>query len=257
MKGEGEMPKFLIVNADDLGASSGVNRGVLDAHRDGIVTSASLTVAGRAARDAVAMARDHPDLALGLHWDVCGEDEREFDLENLAAVADEIERQLETFERLVGRLPTHVDSHRHLHRSPGVAPLLRERLEPLDIPLRDDGRVKPVTGFYAQWEWMVTDLHHVSVEFLRQLLLEEVGEGWTELSCHPGYPSPDFHSVYLEEREVEVRTLTDHRVRDEIDRLAIRLRSYADYGSSVVQPQRVSNPCLHPERGMGPPPECV
>jgi predicted glycoside hydrolase/deacetylase ChbG (UPF0249 family) len=231
VKGEGEMPKFLIVNADDLGASTGVNRGVFEAHRHGIVTSASLMVTGRAARDAVAMALDHPGLALGLHWDVWGEDEREFDLEDLAAVAEEIDRQLEVFERLVGRLPTHVDSHRHVHRSRGVAPLLQERLEPLGIPLRDDGHVKPVTGFYAQWEWMVTDLHHVSVEFLRQLLREEVGEGWTELSCHPGYPSPDFRSVYLEEREAEVRTLTDRRVREEIDRLAVQLRSYAHYRS--------------------------
>ena len=223
------MAKFLIVNADDLGASSGVNRGVFEAHVDGIVTSASLMVDGRASREAVAMARDHPHLSLGLHWDVWGEDERDFDIGDVRAVGDEIDRQLEQFERLVGRAPTHVDSHRHAHRSAGVAGLFLERLEPLGIPLREDGRVKPVTGFYAQWEWMVTNLHHVSVEFLCELLREEVGEGWTELSCHPGYRSPDFHSVYLREREAEVRTLTDSEVRGQVDRIGIKLRSYADY----------------------------
>jgi predicted glycoside hydrolase/deacetylase ChbG (UPF0249 family) len=225
--------KLLIVNADDLGASMGVNRGIFEAHQYGIVTSASLMVEGRAAREAVATARDHPDLALGLHWDVCGEDERDFDVEDLPADADEFDRQMEAFARLVGRAPTHVDSHRHLHRAPGVAPLFRERLEPLGIPLRDDGRVKPVTGFYAQWEWMVTNLHYVSVEFLCQLLREEVGEGWTELSCHPGYRSGDFHSVYLREREAEVRTLTDPVVRTEIQRLGIQLKSYADLGMTT------------------------
>lgn len=94
--------------------------------------------------------------------------------------------------------------------------------------MRDDGRVKPVTGFYAQWEWMVTNLDYVSVAFLCHLLREEVGEGWSELSCHPGYRSGDFHSVYLLEREAEVRTLTDPAVRTEIQRLGIQLKSYAD-----------------------------
>src|SRR5207248_2676313 len=48
-------------------------------------------------------------------------------------------------------------------------------------------RVKFVGGFYAQWEWQVTELDHVSVRFFERLLREEVDEGWTELSCHPGY----------------------------------------------------------------------
>jgi predicted glycoside hydrolase/deacetylase ChbG (UPF0249 family) len=96
------------------------------------------------------------------------------------------------------------------------------------VPLRDDGRVRFVGGFYGQWEWQVTDLHHVSPEFLIWILNNEVEEGWTEVSCHPGYVTPDFTSAYLAERETEVATLTDPRVRAEIDRLGIRLASYAD-----------------------------
>ncbi len=70
------MKRFLIFNADDFGASTGVNRGILECHTRGVVTSASLMVTGRAAREAVAMSRDHPGLSVGLHWDVWGEDER-------------------------------------------------------------------------------------------------------------------------------------------------------------------------------------
>ena len=52
-----------------------------------------------------------------------------------------------------------------------------------------------------------------SVASLQRLLREEVGDGWTELSCHPGYASPDYTAVYLNEREAEVQTLTDARIR--------------------------------------------
>jgi predicted glycoside hydrolase/deacetylase ChbG (UPF0249 family) len=100
---------------------------------------------------------------------------------------------------------------------------------PLGVPLRGDGRVHFVGGFYAQWEWQVTDLEYVSVPSLQKILREEVPAGWTEVSCHPGYRSPDYTSVYLAEREEEVRTLTDPRVRRTIDELGLRLVSYAYY----------------------------
>jgi predicted glycoside hydrolase/deacetylase ChbG (UPF0249 family) len=223
------VPKFLIVNADDFGASEGVNRGILECHARGVLTSTSLMVTGRRAREAAAMSRDSPALGVGLHWDVWGEDEREFDLGDHRAVRDEFRRQLDEFHRIMGRPPTHVDSHRHAHRDGAVMPLFCELVEPLGVPLRGCGGVGYVGGFYAQWEWEVTNLEYISVPFLQKLLSEEVHEGWTELSCHPGYPSPDFHSVYLAEREAEIRTLTDPRVRQTVEELGIRLAGFADY----------------------------
>jgi chitin disaccharide deacetylase len=225
--------KYLIFNADDFGASTGINCGILKCHTHGVVTSASLMVTGRAVRDAVAASREHPELAVGLHWDVWGEDEREFDIGDLPAVRDEFYRQLDEFHRLLGRMPTHVDSHRHVHRGRELMPLFRELVEPLGVPLRDDGRVRFVGGFYAQWEWMVTNLEYVSVSFLQRMLREEVGEGWTEFSCHPGYLSPDYAAVYHREREAEVRTLTDRRLRQTIEKLGIRLASYSDYLAAI------------------------
>jgi chitin disaccharide deacetylase len=223
--------KNLIVNADDFGASNGVNRGILECHIRGVVTSASLMVTGHAVRQAVSMSRDHPELAVGLHWDVWGEDEREFDIDDLQAVRNEFYRQLDEFYRLLGRMPTHVDSHRHAHRGEKLMPLFRALVEPLGVPLRGDGRVRFVGGFYAQWEWMVTNLDYVSVPFMQRMLREEVGEGWTEFSCHPGYPSPGFAAVYCAEREAEVRTLTDPRVRQTAEEIGVRLTSFADYNS--------------------------
>ena len=62
--------RTLVVNADDFGASEGVNQGVVQAHVHGIVTSTSLMVTGNAAEHAARLAGEHPGLGVGLHWDL-------------------------------------------------------------------------------------------------------------------------------------------------------------------------------------------
>jgi predicted glycoside hydrolase/deacetylase ChbG (UPF0249 family) len=219
----------LIVNADDLGASEGINRGIIEAHTGGIVTSASLMVTGAAAAQAAALAREHGGLGVGLHWDLEGEQASpELDLGDPVAVRAELRRQVKLFQELVGQPPTHVDSHHHLHRRPEIRPIAGALAAALGVPMREDGTVTYIGGFYAQWEWEVTDLHHVSPEFLIWILRNEVGEGWTEIGCHPGYVSDEFTSVYLTEREVELATLKHPAVREEIRSLGIRLASYRE-----------------------------
>jgi predicted glycoside hydrolase/deacetylase ChbG (UPF0249 family) len=221
--------QHLIFNADDFGASTGINNGIVECHVGGVVTSASLMVTGRAAAEAAALARAHPALSVGLHWDVWGEDERTFDLRDLQAVRDEFRRQVDEFVRLLGRLPTHVDSHQHAHRKKSAAALLRELTHELGLPLREDGSVRHRGGFYGQWEWQVTDLEHIGVPFLQWMLRNEVRAGWNEFACHPGRVTPDFRSVYLHEREVEIRTLTDPAIPATLRELGIELASYHDY----------------------------
>ena len=132
---------------------------------------------------------------------------------------------------LIDRDPTHVDTHRHAHRKWGgeLMPLFTELVEPLGVPLRDDGHVRFVGDFYAQWKWKVTTLEYVRVPLPAAAAQRESRSRRTEISCHPGYRSPGYVSVYMDEREVEVRTLTDARVRETIDELGIHLVSYASY----------------------------
>lgn len=66
-------PRRLIVNADDMGRSSSINQAILQAHLDGILTSASLMVNEPACDEAVAIARSTPTLGVGLHLTLaCG-----------------------------------------------------------------------------------------------------------------------------------------------------------------------------------------
>lgn len=232
--------RYLIFNADDFGASEGINRGIVESHQRGVLTSTSMMVTGRAVEQAVSLGRENPQLAIGLHFDVWGEDEREFDTHDLSATHDEFLRQMDRFYLLVGRAPTHVDSHRHAHRQPHLFPHFQSWASGLDIPIRGDGKVNFVGGFYAQWEWKVTNLEYVSVEFLRRMILNEVPPGITEFSCHPGYAQTDYLAAYNTEREEELRTLTDPRVRRTIAECGIDLISYCDY-NRIRERSRGSN----------------
>jgi len=226
----------LIVNADDFGASGGVNRAIVEAFQGGVLTSASLMVTGAAPEEAAAISQACPELAVGLHWDVVGEDDREFDFADEQAVRDAFDAQLERFIELTGKAPTHVDSHRHTHRRADVRELFFELAAPLGVPVRGDGRVHFIGGFYGQWEWGVTELKHVSVEAFQRIMCEEVGEGWTEIACHPGYVTPDYTPIYRSEREAELRTLTDPRIPATMQELGITLESYATYASLTESP---------------------
>src|SRR5947209_17793780 len=112
--------KFLIVNADDFGQSAGVNRGVIQANEEGILTSASLMVRWRAAAEAARVARNRRTLSIGLHLDfgewVCQDGSwipryQVVPLDEVTAVRAEVLNQIALFRQLMRRDPTHIDSH--------------------------------------------------------------------------------------------------------------------------------------------------
>jgi chitin disaccharide deacetylase len=211
--------KWLIVTADDFGISRGINRGIVEAHLSGVVTSTSLMVDRPACEEAVALARRCPKLSLGLHLELEG-----VSPENVPV---EIERQQTRFVELVGSAPTHVDTHHDVHRDPEVlAPLLawgwRTR-----VPVRGHSEVRYSSKFYGQWGGE-THLEQIGFEALLRLLDEEIGEGMTELNCHPGHPEPDFPSSYAAERVVEVRTLCHPELRPAILERGFRLIGFRD-----------------------------
>ncbi len=213
----------LIVNADDFGFAAGVNEGIIEAHVRGILTSTSLMVGRPSAGDAAGLAREHPRLSVGLHYE---EDGPEIDEPGHAART--FAAQLARFRELTGTEPTHVDSHHHVHmtRMSTFAPLVA----PLGVPLRGDGRVQYVGDFYAQPRRGVVELNRVRVPFLLELLSATGAEAeFVELGCHPARISDDLHSSYASEREVELATLTKPDLRARIESLGLTLASYHDW----------------------------
>ena len=230
--------RYLIVNADDFGLSPGVNRGIIAAHEQGIVTSASLMVRWPAAAEAVAYSREHPGLSLGLHVDL-GEwayrDETWVPLyevtrlDDTAAVADEVTRQLAAFRRLVGMDPTHIDSHQHVHRKDPVRSVVVAIARGLGVPLRHCSQdVQYCGSFYGQTTEGLPCPEGISVDGLIETLAG-LPPGLTELACHPGEGDGDCaarNSMYRQERAVEVNILCDPRVRAAIVAERIELLSF-------------------------------
>jgi predicted glycoside hydrolase/deacetylase ChbG (UPF0249 family) len=214
------MSRRLIVNADDFGLTAGVNRAVAEAHRHGVLTSASLMVDEPGAREAASLARALPGLSVGLHAAAARD----------ADWAGELRRQLARFDDLLGRTPTHLDSHHNVHRETDVLPQFQRVAAELGIPLREHSPARYFSRFYGQWDGE-THPEQISVERLVAMLDEEVGEGVTELATHPGYVDAQLRSGYAAEREVELATLVDPRVAEAIRERGIDLVGFDVLGT--------------------------
>ena len=230
--------RHLIVNADDFGQSPGVNQGIIAAHERGIVTSTSLMVRWPAAREAAEYARTHMTIGMGLHVDLgemryCEKEEnwvQMYDVvshDDAAAVRQEVERQLADFFTLVGRAPTHLDSHQHVHMHEPVRAILVEIAASLDVALRScTPAIRYCGDFYGQASKGYAYPDGISVERLLKVL-GDLPPGTTELGCHPGL-GEDVDSMYRTERATEVQTLCDPRVRTAIKAGNIRLVSFRE-----------------------------
>jgi len=150
--GSPEARRRLIVNADDFGRSHAINQAVIRAHREGILTTASLMVNEAAAGEAIALACENPRLGVGLHLAlVCGrpalppsaipklvDAQSQFSNNPVAAgfryffsavcreqLRGEIAAQFEKF-RASGLPLDHVNGHLHMHLHPAVFKILCE-----------------------------------------------------------------------------------------------------------------------------------
>jgi hopanoid biosynthesis associated protein HpnK len=152
--------RALIVTADDFGMSREVNAAVIKAFEMGILTAASLMVTGSAVEQAVAIAKEHPDLDVGLHIVVCRglsvlppaklgglvDTDGSFPQQPITAglrfffnrqlrqyLRDELRAQIERHLQLLGYL-NHVDGHLNFHVHPVVASILVELAVEYQIP---------------------------------------------------------------------------------------------------------------------------
>lgn len=197
--------RYLVVNADDFGYSHSINRGIIEAHTKGIVTSTSVMVDAIAAEEAKDLVQ-YPNLTIGLH----------LQLDSLDNVEAELHRQLNKFISIVGRKPDHIDTHKRYTTDEGIKEVLEEYTKSSNIPVRNFG-VKHIGSFGI-------NSNDTSLGQLKKSI-NEATEQFNELMTHCGY-SDDYlreHSSYSDSREQELEAICDSDIKEYIAEKELQL----------------------------------
>jgi predicted glycoside hydrolase/deacetylase ChbG (UPF0249 family) len=247
--------KSLIVNADDFGLTTGVSRGILEAHCRGIVTSTTLLVNCPIPEDLLKELKASV-LGVGLHLNlthgapisppgevptlVDEEGKLIRDARQVAVAAKpeeaalELRAQVAMFVRLMGRTPTHLDSHHHVGRHAPILECLLDLAEELSVPIRSqDAEVrraarardlKTPDHFFGE---SGPEPYWSSERVLAHLLA--LPAGVSEFMTHPGHFDAELaYSRYGQQREVELRGLTDPAVKEAVTARGIRLCHFGE-----------------------------
>ncbi len=225
--------KRLVVNADDFGFTTDVNRGIVDAHTRGILTATTLMANGPAFDDAVRLARAVPGLDIGCHLVLVGAPGLPQTVAQLltALVLGRV-RPYEEFAAQIHRMldagivPTHLDTHKHTHLAPPVLDAIARASEdfripwvrrPFDLPLTalrgGVPRSKRLTSdalqllrrrfhrVLARRHCRTTD-HFAGFQITGRFRSAELGaliralpDGLTEFMCHPGYCTAELRAA--------------------------------------------------------------
>jgi len=242
------MVKKLIINADDFGMTEGMTKGIIDSHADGVVTSTTLMMNALFTEYAVRQAVKYPDLGVGIHLTltygrplVAGA--KSFtDLEgNFLKIADypdgftqidpqelyiEWKAQLELFIQMMGKLPTHIDSHHHVHCDPHHHDVIARLVSEYDLPLRAGGKV------VDHYESTVLMLDFYGEDLTVSSMTNELEKDIEilEVMCHPAYLDQVTYdlSSYNLPRMKEMEILRSKELREFILRNEIELITFAD-----------------------------
>lgn len=242
----------LIVNADDFGLCKGVNEGIIEAHKNGIVTSTTLMVTMSCVEHALKLASNFPSLGIGLHLNCtlgkpltnCKtliKDNGEFykpkekpnqDLFDEEEIYLEFLAQYDEFIRVVKRKPTHIDSHLYSHQiyekvKKAALRLAKEK----DIAIREfEAPNYEVVDFIGTFKC----LDSMDPNEVKQNLISKNSEilkhDLAELMCHPAYLDEFIMttSSYNKGRLKELNILTSEEVKIFIKNNNIQLINYSN-----------------------------
>jgi len=246
--------RFLIINADDLGISPEVNRGIFIAHEKGVVTDSSLLIKGFYAQQAMEMIKKTPSFQVGLHvdldpllgWESPGIER--LPRQKLLAmmnepdftgrVKKEINNQMTAFLK-EGLIPSHIDTHHHVHGFPQIFEHLIEAMDRHGIKAirfskkgysllgRED---IPITPAHTQWmedtlrKKKILHPHHL-IDPIVSFSLKEIPAGVSELMVHPSMGGDKW-------RQRDFEMLVDPRFMSMVKDEGIQLIGFAELAFS-------------------------
>ena len=246
----------LIVNADDFGLTKGVNLGIAEGIRQGIVTGTTMIANGReeAFMHGVRLYQEY-NLDVGVHLvltmgvplsgavnTLTDEKGRFFKLDQMEVKCMEMDRSEIKTEfmaqinkvRAAGIEITHLDSHHHVHMLPVVSDVYLEIADELNLPVRgfmNKGEETGPAGGRSPQQ-LTTDFYgnDLTEAALLSLLAGLSGES-AEIMCHPAYIDQELMELsrYNMMRARELSILCRREVKEAIGKLGIRLIGYRDF----------------------------
>jgi len=223
--------KLLVVNADDLGYDPEIDRGILEAHARGIVTSTTAMVETPFAAEA--LRRAPRSLGVGLHAIV----DR---IARRGAAETALRGQVARFADLRGELPTHLDSHKHVHAAAEILEAFAGIALELGLPVRS---VDAATRGALRARAILTPDHFLGDAALRPAWTEEalvaalagLEGGVTELMAHPGHAPRIARTSFGAARAVELAALCGDPARRALLDSGARLCTYAQAREALVR----------------------
>jgi predicted glycoside hydrolase/deacetylase ChbG (UPF0249 family) len=144
----------------------------------------------------------------------------------------ELEAQIDIFQVLARKPPTHLDSHHHAALHPSIAPVFAAVARTLSLPVRassDEARRALRAAGVKTPDRFFDGFHAEGIRFeALEQILEDVPDGVSELMCHPGRVDEELKngSSYVVEREWEIELLCDPGIRRRVRALGIELVGY-------------------------------
>lgn len=246
--------KLLIVNADDFGYYKAADEGIVKAVNQGIVTSATVVVNMPRAENLPHIVKEMPELLLGIHFNlthgkpVCSRVPSLVDgkgmfchtAEALALkasaedIALELEAQLMYFNEIFGKPPSHIDSHKHIHRKTNILKAVVSGARKQKLPVRSNSpyvHYSLKNAGVATTDFFIGDVS-VGPFWTKEKLYEtlrHLSEGVTELMCHPGYVDKhgDYIGFYNAQREGELVSLCDKEILQVLKEEDIQLVNFS------------------------------
>ncbi|WP_297635715.1 chitin disaccharide deacetylase [uncultured Clostridium sp.] len=240
----------VIFNADDFGLTEGVNLGILKAFKDGVVKSTTLMVNMPFAEQAVKIANENPELGVGVHLTVTAGPQlikiknslvdENGDFHNKDLLYDyqvklneeelycEWKTQINKFIELMGKKPTHIDSHHHIHLIPKYLKVALKLAEEYGIPMREQKWDNKNFEYIKLKQDFIYD--GCKLEYFINHEDELLKEDVIEVMCHPAFIDQNLldKSSYNLARCGELSILTSIELKEWISKNKIKLINYGE-----------------------------
>ncbi|MGL4989597.1 MAG: chitin disaccharide deacetylase [Sarcina sp.] len=237
----------LIVNGDDFGLSESVNEGIIYAYNNGILRSTTLMINMPFVNHAIMLAKKNSGLGIGIHLVATAgkpllkknktlSDENGYFIKNTLILQDKVKLdvnelyeewdfQIKKFIELMGKKPTHIDSHHFVHMNESYREIALKLAQKYSLPMRwdfyneEDMFTKTISGFFG---------NDIGCENFKRASEEAMNYEVADIMTHPGFIDDNLRSSssYVEKRQVELEVLVSDEIKNWIKKNNIELINY-------------------------------